>query len=330
MSIQVDKHALRIFCVLTFCLLCMTSCAEVFRVALGQNFVIVDVQPGDTLTSISKTYIGDPDEAWRIKEFNNIETVTPGQRIIVPLKGYRIGGLYKDGFQMVPVLVYHNFFTESSSDQPNIGKLFEDQMSFLDKNGYRVISMDRFIDFLDFKIQPYPKTIVITIDDVHESEYSVAFPVLKENGLPATLFVTTELIGKKGMLTWDKIGEMNVNGIDVFSKTRTHRDLTKPQEGESNRAFRVAIEQELLGSKKTIEKNLLKECKYLAYPRGVTNGMIVTWAKRFGYLGAFTLQGESNPFYVNKFFMSRTIVVKKSGIKGFQNNLEIFRKKALQ
>jgi peptidoglycan/xylan/chitin deacetylase (PgdA/CDA1 family) len=160
--------------------------------------------------------------------------------------------------------------------------------------------------------------------------YGVAFPILKQYGFPATLFVTTDLIGKEGMLTWDKVGEMNVNGIDVYSKTMTQRDLTKPQKGESSSDYRIAIEQELLGSKKIIEKNLLRECKYLAYPSGITNGMIVTWAKRFGYLGAFTQKRDSNPFYVNEFFINRTVIEKKGGIKGFRSNLTIFRKKALK
>ena len=317
-------------CTLLLCMLCLASCAGVFRVALGQDFVIVDVQPGDTLSSISKTYIGDPDEAWRIAEFNNIEAVTPGQRIIVPLAHYRIGGLYKTGYQTVPVLTYHDFFVKGTGDQPATKKLFEEQMSFLEREGYKVISMDRFMDFLDFDVQIHPKSVVITIDDIDESVYSVAFPVLKRFGYRATLFVTTDFIGGEGNLTWDKIGEMNVNGIDVCSQTRTQRDLTKPLEGESNKDYRIALEAELLGSKKAVEKNLLKECKYLAYPHGVANGMIVTWAKRFGYLGAFTLQSESNPFYVNRFFVNRMVIAKKTGISGFQTKLAVFRKKDLR
>ena len=86
----------------------------------------------------------------------------------------------------------------------------------------------------------------------------------------------------------------------------------------------------MLGSKKIIEKNLLKECKYLAYPGGVTNGMIVTWVKRFGYLGAFTERREGNPFYVNKFFVNRSTIEREFGLKEFQNNLLVFRKKALK
>ena len=325
-----QKMLIPAVCAFIFCVLCLTSCAGVFRVALGQDFVIVDVQPGDTLSSISKTYIGDSDAAWRIAEFNNIEGVTPGERIIVPLADYRIGGLYKNGYQTVPVLTYHNFFVKGTGDQPVTRKLFQEQMSFLEREGFNVISMDRFMDFLDFDAQIHPKSVVITIDDIDESVYSVAFPVLKRFGYRATLFVTTDLIGGEGNLTWDKIGEMNVNGIDVCSKTRTQRDLTKPLEGESNKNYRIALEQELLGSKKAVEKNLLRECKYLAYPHGIANGMIVTWVKRFGYLGAFTLQSESNPFYVNRFFVNRTVIAKETGISGFQKKLAVFREKELR
>jgi peptidoglycan/xylan/chitin deacetylase (PgdA/CDA1 family) len=331
-KVQPGRKKVRIglLCLLFLCLLFLNSCSDVFRVALAQDFVIVDVKQGDSLSSISKTYLGDPNESWRIAEFNNIRSVSPGQRIIVPLAGYRIGGLYKDGYQTVPVLVYNNFFEKNSNNESKARKIFQAQMSYLKKNGYSVISVDRFMNFLDLGVQLHPKSVVITIDDVWEPVYSVAYPILKENGFPAALFVTTDLIGREGALTWDKIGEMNVNGISIYSKTKTHRDLLKPEKGESDRDYKNSLENELLHSKKIIEKNILRECKYLAYPYGFTNGMIITWAKRYGYLGGFTISNESNPFFANKFFINRIKIRKQYGINKFKNNLSLFRKKALK
>jgi len=41
--------------------------------------------------------------------------------------------------------------------------MFEQQMSFLKEKGYRVIAMDQFFDFLDFKASIPPKSVVITL-----------------------------------------------------------------------------------------------------------------------------------------------------------------------
>ncbi|UCF38918.1 MAG: polysaccharide deacetylase family protein [Acidobacteriota bacterium] len=44
--------------------------------------------------------------------------------------------------------------------------------------------------------------VVITFDDGYRNNFDVAFPILKDAGLPATVFLTTGLIGTKEML-WD-------------------------------------------------------------------------------------------------------------------------------
>ncbi len=42
---------------------------------------------------------------------------------------------------------------------------FEEQMKLLKEKGYRVITLDQFLDFLEFKSQIPKKSVVITIDD---------------------------------------------------------------------------------------------------------------------------------------------------------------------
>ena len=57
-------------------------------------------------------------------------------------------------------------------------------MGLLKEKGYRVISMDQFFDFLEFKASIPPKSVVITIDDGWLSAYEIAFPILKKYGYP--------------------------------------------------------------------------------------------------------------------------------------------------
>ena len=124
---------------------------------------------------------------------------------------------------------------------------FEEQMKFLKEKGYRVITLNQFIDFLEFK-RPIPKkSVVITIDDGWRSTYEIAFPILKKYGYPATLFVYTDLIvGSKKTLSWDLIQEMASQGLDIQGHTKTHRTLTIMDKKESFKEYFDAIDRELI------------------------------------------------------------------------------------
>ena len=51
--------------------------------------------------------------------------------------------------------------------------------------------------------RPINGTAVITFDDGYDDGASVAAPILKNLGLPATFFVTTNFIGSNAQATWD-------------------------------------------------------------------------------------------------------------------------------
>jgi len=68
---------------------------------------------------------------------------------------------------------------------------FARQMRHLAKN-YRVVAMSEVLDAVDSG-RPLPRrAVLITFDDGYRDFQDVAWPILRENGLPATLFVPTE------------------------------------------------------------------------------------------------------------------------------------------
>jgi hypothetical protein len=66
--------------------------------------------------SLASKYLKDPTMDWFIAEFNEMETVKPGQPLIIPLKPYQRGGLSSKGYQTVPVLSYHHFHLTEQKD----------------------------------------------------------------------------------------------------------------------------------------------------------------------------------------------------------------------
>ena len=73
---------------------------------------------------------------------------------------------------------------------------FLEQIEFLCRN-FEVIPLSIIAKCIHNR-EPFPKnSIAITIDDGYKDNYLLAYPVLKEYGVPATIFVTTSYIDGK-------------------------------------------------------------------------------------------------------------------------------------
>jgi peptidoglycan/xylan/chitin deacetylase (PgdA/CDA1 family) len=294
-------------------------------------FVVVTVKDGDTLSSLASQYLNDAAKGWLIAEFNEVQTITPDQKLIIPLKYFERGGLTVKGYQTVPVLTYHKFSPSKTDKMTVTGSAFEEQMKFLKDRGYHVITLNQLFDFLDFKIQIPKKSVVITIDDGWRSTYEIAYPILKKYGYPATLFVYTALItGSKQTLNWDLINEMADNGIDLQCHTRTHRKLTALASKESFKEYFEAIEKEFLDAAKTIKMRTSREVRYIAYPFGEINHLGVALLKKQGYRGGFTVTRASNALFVNNFRVNRAMIFGEYTLQQFEKNLVTFTEESIK
>ena len=306
----------------------MTGCAvsqkRVYE-KIFPDFVAVIVQPGDTLTSLASRYLNDPSMDWFITEFNGISSLRPGQELIIPFSAFAKGGLSPKGYQTVPILTYHKFSKQKTDLITVTERAFEEQMRYLRDNGYRVITLDEFFEFLDLKRQIPRKSVVITIDDGWRSTYDIAFPILKKYGYPATLFVYTDMIsGSSKTLSWDLLEKMSHGGIDIQCHTKSHRNLITKDYQESFRDYFDILKKELMDSSGIIKKHLNKDVKYLAYPYGDTNHLVVALLRKLGYRGALTVERGSNPFFIHNYRIKRSMIYGNHDLRVFSNNLTAF------
>jgi len=321
---------LTVRCFFLSCLLCLTACTIVPRERVFSDFVIVRTNAEDDFPSLAARYLNDPEKGWQIAEFNNIASLRRGQELVIPLRPFQWGGLKTAGYQTVPVLAYHGFSKDKSDRLTVTEAAFKEQMRYLKENDYHVITLDQLLDFLDFKRQVPEKSVVITFDDGRQSIYHIAFPVLRDFGFPASLFISTDLIGGEKALSWKQIKELAENGFDVQSKTRTNRDMTKLKKGESFEEYFRAVQTEISQSKKIIEKKVKKQCIYMAYPYGWANSLVAAVLKKEGYRGAFTQNRGSNPIYVDKYLINRSVIHGGCNLKQFRANLSVFNKSELK
>lgn len=105
------------------------------------------------------------------------------------------------------VVMYHGV-TRQSYEPPVWTQLplpvFRSQLEFLSKH-YRFVTLQQVVRALD-QGEPLPeRSALITFDDGLKNNYSVAYPVLKEMGIPAAIFLTIDMIGESEMFWFDEL-----------------------------------------------------------------------------------------------------------------------------
>lgn len=99
----------------------------------------------------------------------------------------------------VNILMYHRFSTHPEPFKIPASD-FAKQLHFLSHH-FNFISLGHFEQVLSGKREDLPDNpLIITIDDGYRDNYTVAWPVLKQYNVPATIFLTTDFIDKKRWL----------------------------------------------------------------------------------------------------------------------------------
>ncbi len=193
----------------------------------------------------------------------------------------------------VPILTYHWFGAGSQLSWDMDPEQFRQEMDELSARGCTAISLDQLYDYLDGKGALPERPVVLTFDDGEQGFYRTAFPILREHGFKATLFVVTDLLrerpearyvwtmgeAKLPMLLWSEVQEMAASEVvEMGSHTRTHPNLTKISLDEA----RAEIE----GSKAVLEQRLGRPAKYFAYPGHHHNAALMELVQKAGYRGA--------------------------------------------
>jgi peptidoglycan/xylan/chitin deacetylase (PgdA/CDA1 family) len=105
------------------------------------------------------------------------------------------------------VVMYHGV-TENQYDPPVWTQLphgiFRGQLEYLDRHYHIITLADLTAAILGKKSLPQ-KPALITFDDGLKNNFSVAFPILREMGLPATIFLTIDFIGTRNLLWFDEL-----------------------------------------------------------------------------------------------------------------------------
>jgi peptidoglycan/xylan/chitin deacetylase (PgdA/CDA1 family) len=185
----------------------------------------------------------------------------------------------------IPIVMYHSIGYEEGNPARVTKENFREQMKYLKDNDYITLTLNDAYDFF-VNNKPVPeKSIVITFDDGYVDNYIDAFPILKEFGFKATIFVITDLVDKDpSYMTSSQLKEMQANEIDIESHTVYHEHLKELSYEK--------VVQTLKKSKDFLEQTLNKQIKYLAYPYGEYSKETLKAVAEVGYTLAVTTDGR--------------------------------------
>ena len=174
---------------------------------------------------------------------------------------------------MKAILTYHSV-DESGSVISVDQQTFRRHVRWLASGRVRVLPLDQLVG-----APADVDAVAITFDDGLESVARVAAPLLREHGLPATLFVVTDAVGTTNvwrgradpgipvfdLIAWGTLGRLAAHDVSIGAHTCSHPNLTH-LDG-------AAVEHEIVASKTRLARELGVDVTTFAYPYGALSGV---------------------------------------------------------
>ena len=214
----------------------------------------------------------------------------------------------------VAVLGYHNFSeTKPVTEMLMRTSEFRRQMEEIRTSGYKVISMQEFLEWRFGARQLPEKCILITMDDGWKSVYTDAYPILREYGYPFHLFLYTQyLTGRGDSMNKEQIREMMAHGASIGSHSTGHLypRSWKAAAAKGEEEYNKLIDREI-GQSLTKLTELFGPINTYCYPGGYNTQAMVDKLPGYGYVAAFTVipgkvTESENPWLIHRYMIFGT------------------------
>lgn len=186
------------------------------------------------------------------------------------------------------VLSYHNVASAPDGGRYTVtAEHFEAQMRMLSEAGYRSISADQFVGYVNGTWHPQGRTVLVTFDDGTSGLWVYADKILQRYDFHGVVFLITDSVNTKRpyYLSWRQVQKMAASGRWDFGshthalhyraatgtdgKTRpvlTNRLDLGGQRRESLTAFEKRVRTDLTASKTTMTEHGLPAPRLFAWP----------------------------------------------------------------
>lgn len=158
------------------------------------------------------------------------------------------------------IIVFHHI-NEKGVLCSNCVLNYEEFCSFVDE-------FDRYASLEEVISSPQKRQIAITFDDGLEDLYTHAYPLLKDKGIPFTVFIVPEFVDKEGYITKEQLQILASDPlVTIGSHGLTHKTFTSMCE------YEMKLEAEK--SKCILEKLTENKISMIAYSHGLVNQNVI-------------------------------------------------------
>jgi len=235
----------------------------------------------------------------------------------------------------ISILMYHQvgLFRRPAAHRATFCHVrrFRAQMRWLKRSGYHVISLTEALRGLKGEI-PLPRhSVVLTFDDGYRNFYEHAYPVLRQCGFPATVFVVAGLMGSNArwidedgrqgapLMEPGQLLEIQAGGIEIGSHTVSHPRLSRLAASEAQR--------EIADSKAILESVLGTPVVHFCYPYGDFDRRVADLVREAGYESGLTCIRGAATVEDSVFSLPRKAVSYGDSLIGYLWKLHIKNKK---
>ncbi|MCK7543262.1 polysaccharide deacetylase family protein [Marinobacter bryozoorum] len=166
------------------------------------------------------------------------------------------------------VLQYHHISEQTPASTSTTPELFRSHLARIGELGLEVVPLESATRAaLDGTLNDQEQ-VAITFDDAYASVWSTAAPLLDELGLPYTIFVNTEAVGREGYMTWAQLKEARARtGVTIANHSHDHGHLARRPD-ESQQAWHRRASDSLDRAKAILDDRLGDTATLFAYPYG--------------------------------------------------------------
>lgn len=233
----------------------------------------------------------------------------------------------------IPVIMYHRVVKDQSEagihgTYVTLDK-FRAQLQYLKDQGYETVT------FADLSNHNYKqrfargrKWVLLTFDDGYEDNYTTAFPLLKQFGFKATIF----LVSARDYNSWDAdvtppakaerrfklmtpemVKEMMDYGIEFGAHTLSHPKLSKIPLADAR--------HEIVESKRQLEERYQRPFNVFAYPYGDLNEEVKKIVADAGFTCAFATDSGSVCFDHDLYQIRRIAIFPGNSLHTFKRKV---------
>ena len=218
------------------------------------------------------------------------------------------------------ILAYHGVAPSHASVDPHFLRVapdrFRGQVELLRDAGFEFVTVAELADRRGNGDGPPPPGLVaLSFDDGLQDNHAVLLPILKEHGIPATVYVMTGYIGKPypwieqsdvRLMNEDELRELAAAGVELGAHTVSHPDMSELGREECLR--------EMVESRDEVTRIAAEPVRTFAYPFCRYGDAAVAAAAEAGFDAAVTCHGRGD---WSPHTMQRAMITGKDGTASF-------------